>query len=131
MRSRVPLVGLLVLLGAVVCVVSVSGAGFTQSTSQRRHHVPQAKEGRGATFPTREEIAADPELARKYTGDNQLQIHVNCHTHDDVGWLKTVSRISHSYAREAKRACSGPHHCCALISSGGFVCVLCVPLWRW
>jgi len=26
--------------------------------------------------------------------DKKLNVHLNCHTHDDVGWLKTVGTLN-------------------------------------
>jgi hypothetical protein len=43
-------------------------------------------------FPSHYELASDPVLKARWTGANKLTIHAVPHTHDDVGWLKTVDQ---------------------------------------
>lgn len=45
-----------------------------------------------ASFPQWAQLKVDTRLKEKYTKENKIQVHVVPHTHDDVGWPKTVDR---------------------------------------
>lgn len=66
-------------------VVSAAGHSRVTRPTPLPSHIP-------SSFPTADQLAQDDALADLYTGDNMINVHVVPHTHDDVGWLKTVDQ---------------------------------------